>query len=305
MRTPREVDHDPLCDDVPRKWQARTLPLRAAVLDVLATFEGAMSTRQVFYQVVSRLALPNTQADYHRLARLVVHMRREGEIDYGRIVDRSRSRHKRPGWAGVGDIMRDAAHQYRRDIWTDQPTVAMVACEKAALEGVFAELVDEYGAPLWTARGFPSESFLYDWAEDVQGYNKQGQHVSIAYFGDHDPSGLDIERQIRAGLERFGARFDWMRLGLCVSDLEHVANLPTKATDGRSKRYVAEYGDRAAELDALSPAVLRGRVRGFIEGHLDADRWEAMRRAERVERESLFAVASNWQTAARAAGATS
>ena len=282
---------------VSRAWRTATLPLRQVVLDVLAGFDGSMSTRQVYYQVVSHAGLPNCQKSYLRVARLVLQMRRAGDIPYGRIVDRGRAVHRLPGWDGAVDFMRSVAPQYRRDIWTDQPAVAMVACEKAALEGVFTEQVDEYGASLWTCRGFPSESFLYDWSQTIEAYSDNGQTVVIGYFGDLDPSGLAIADHAESTLRGFGADFEFIRLGLLPSDIEtySIPALPLKKSDTRSRSYRKRYGDIAAELDALPPNVLRKRIADFIEVHIDADRLERMRVAEAAEQASINMFAKAFQ----------
>jgi len=229
--------------------------------------------------------------------RVVLAMRRCGEIPYGRIVDRARPKHKRPGWVGVEDMMKAARTQYHRDMWLGQPTVAMVACEKAALEGICTEIVDEHGASFWDLRGGTSETFLFDWAEDIRECNDRGQAVSIAYLGDHDPKGMDIERHTQKALRGFGARFSWVRLGLTTSDLDDVPNLPTKELDTCAPKYRALYGDRGAEVDALPPIELQGRIRGFIESCIDADLLAQTQRVEAAERESLDLVAGNWRLA--------
>lgn len=281
-----------------------TVELADAALKVFAGFGGSMSTRQVFYQLVSGGAIDNSQRDYERVQRLLVHMRRDGAIPYDRIVDRTRGKHQRPGWDGVEDVMVSVAEQYRRNLWVGQETVVMVACEKQALEGIFAEVVDRYGASLWTLRGYPSESFAYEWAREISKLNQQGSDVAIAYFGDHDPSGLGIESDTQDKLRRHHADFTWERFGLLEADFDRfgLVNVPVKPTDSRSRRYVGLHGDRAAELDALRPDELRSRIERAIVAHIDSGAWEALERAESVERDSLRLVTDNWNRALEAVG---
>ena len=75
----------------------RTQALRAVVLEVLAGFDGPMSSRQIAYQCVGRGAIENTEKAKAAVLRLVVKMRRDGSIPYRRIVDRTRARHQRQG----------------------------------------------------------------------------------------------------------------------------------------------------------------------------------------------------------------
>ena len=280
----------------------RTVELTDATLDVFDDFDGSMSTRQVFYQLVSRGAIENRPADYGRVQRLLVELRRTGAISYDRVVDRTRSKHQRPGWAGVEALMGACASQYRRNLWLDQDTTVMIGCEKQALEGIFAEAVDPYGASLWVFRGYVSESFAYEWATEIQEINDRGGAVVVGYFGDHDPSGIDIDRDCQEKLERHGADFDWYRWGLLQDDFDKydLVNVPVKASDSRARAYLKKYGNRAAELDALPPDVLRDRIKIAIEHHIDHDALERVQQAEAVERESIQMVRMNWDRAVAA-----
>jgi hypothetical protein len=198
----------------------KTLALRDATLTVFASFDGSMSTRQVFYQLVSRGAVVNTPAAYGTVQRLLVDMRRDGSVDYSRVVDRTRRKHHLPGWDGVEALMAGASAAYRRNLWSSQPTHVHVCCEKQALEGVFSEIVDEYGAPLWTLRGFVSEAYVWEWSEEIKALTENGIDVVVAYFGDHDPSGLCLEEDCRARLRDQGAEFTWKREGLLQRDFD-------------------------------------------------------------------------------------
>jgi hypothetical protein len=281
----------------------KTIALRAAINEVLAAFDGPMSSRQVAYQLVGLRTIENTEAEKERVGRVIVDMRKEGLIPYSKIVDRTRSKHQRASWNGVTDIMEAAASQYTRNLWADQPVIPMIACEKRALEGVFSRIVDEYGVSLWTFGGFNSLSFDYEWSEAIKEITATGKQVEISYFGDHDPSGVCIEDTSFERLgEEFGVDFTWRRWGLNPEDFQafDLACIPVKETDRRAKAFLSKFGDQAAELDALPPAELEGRIRSAIGQHLDAERWEALKKTEAAERESLNLVIGNWDTAVAA-----
>jgi hypothetical protein len=287
----------------------KTVALADVIVEVFAAFDGSMSTRQVFYQCVSRAAIENIPRNYDRVQRLLVDMRRSGEIPFDRVVDRTRSKHHWEGWDSLEEVLEQNAVQYRRDPWRDQRTVVMVACEKQALEGIFAEEVDNYGTSLWVTRGYPSEAYLFEWADEIMDHNRRGQFVVVPYFGDHDPSGLDIERAIVDGLRRFGAGkgFHLERHGLRFTDIARfdIPRLDVKPKAQGAKAYVERYGNVAAELDALPPAELRARINDAIRDHIhNVAQWNAIRAAERAERESLHMIVRNLPaaiTAARAA----
>lgn len=280
----------------------RTAELVEKTLNVFDDFAGSMSTRQVYYQLVSRGVVENNARAYDRVQRLVVDLRRNGAVNYDRVVDRTRGKHQMPGWEGVESLMNSAAKQYRRDFWSEQPTVVMVACEKQALEGIFAEVVDTYGASLWILRGYSSESFAFEWANEIKLLTESGADVEIAYFGDHDPSGLGIEQDAAAKLRSHGAKFKWTRWGLREGDFAQykLINIPVKRTDSRAAKYLQQFGDMAAELDAMPPDELRRRIRRSITSAIDAEAWKRVERVELVERESLNLITKNWDRALEA-----
>ena len=281
----------------------KTLILRTLIKQVLFEKYPAttMSSRQVFYQCLGPL-VANAESEYRRVCRTLVNMRRDATIPYDRIVDRTRSKHQRSGWDSASEILGAVSQQFRRDMWTEHDTVPVIACEKQALEGIFAEVCDEYGVQLYIIRGFNSESFDYEWSEEIKALNDDGKRVVIAYFGDHDPYGIDIEDNSKRKLRGFGAKFEWTRLGLLPRDVG-TFNLPTQPLKGakRSERFRVKFGDWGAELDSLPPDELPRRIRAFIEGFVDREVLARVQRDERVQRESLNLVAKNWRAAVRGA----
>jgi hypothetical protein len=288
---------------ISRAWRRRSLDLIEAATDVLENFEGAMSTRQVFYQLVSRGTVANTPSDYDRIQRLLVHMRREGLVDYEQICDRTRSKHHHAGWLGAKDLMESAFVSYRRDYWADQEIIPQIAVEKQALEGVFSNIVDEYGVSLWVLRGYPSEAFAYEWANEIDDISSEGKQVRIFFFGDHDPSGLSLEQDCIRKLQSHDAEFRWERRGLLRTDFKKfgLVNVHVKLTDSRARDYLKKFGDRAAELDALPPEELQRRIRAAVDECIDVDAWNRLRRTEQAERDSLLHVSKNWDVAVEAA----
>ena len=70
---------------------------------------------------------------------------------------------------------------YRRDLWIDQGVHVEVWTEKDAIRGViFAAVTVEYDVPLMISRGFSSETFLYETAEDI---NDEGKPAVIYQLG--------------------------------------------------------------------------------------------------------------------------
>jgi hypothetical protein len=62
--------------------------------------------------------------------------------------------------------------------------------------------------PVCVSRGYSSWTFIYE-NKDLLNPN-----TTVLYLGDHDPSGLDIERFTHEAMEYFGLDFRFKRLAL-------------------------------------------------------------------------------------------
>jgi hypothetical protein len=285
----------------------KTIALRDVIDAVLEDFGSIhMSSRQVYYQLVSRGAVERGDKSVRQVQRQLVDMRLAGLIPFSRIVDRRRAKHQRPSWEGMEDMLLACSQQFRRNVWADQADVPMIACEKQALEGIFAEACDDYGVSLWPVCGMNSWSFAYEWSEAIRELTDEGKQVVIAYFGDADPPGLNIENDCRKKLDHFGVSYTWHRLGLHPEDFDRfdLVRLPLQNPGSPSaKRFRRAFGPDAAELDALPPDELQRRIRVFVEKYLDRDVWDRTKRDEEVQRESFRIVAGNVNAAVAAARA--
>jgi hypothetical protein len=122
--------------------------------------------------------------------------------------------------------------------------------------------------------------------------------LTILYVGDWDPSGLHIsEVDLTGRLLDYGGNVDIVRLALTKADTR--SGLPsfeaaTKHRDPRYRWYRERYGTRCWELDALSPVILRNRVKQAIEDRLDHEAWKRAAIAEKAERESLTNILNTW-----------
>ena len=89
---------------------------------------------------------------------------------------------------------------YRRSLWNDQDAYVEVWLEKDALAGVLYEVTDTWDVPLMVTVGYPSLSYLHEAAEQIAAKDKPAY---LYYFGDHDPSGIDITCLVEDGIREF------------------------------------------------------------------------------------------------------
>jgi hypothetical protein len=134
-----------------------------------------------------------------------------------------------------------------------------------------------------------------------------GKDKVILHFGDHDPSGMDMTRDIRDRLRLFGAgSVDVRRLALNMDQIEQYEPPPNpaKESDSRFENYLAEYGDESWELDALEPDVLAKIVSDELDTIIERGPWNDAIRDENKARRELTTISENYDDVASYAETT-
>ena len=175
--------------------------------------------------------------------------------------------------------------------------------EKDALVGVLESVCPSEDVDFFACRGYVSQSEMWAAAQRIERYIIAKQAVLVLHLGDHDPSGIDMTRDVRERLELFIREDLWnsavndlevKRIALNMDQIElyNPPPNPVKLTDVRANGYVAEFGRQSWELDALEPSVLVDLVRSEIEACRDSDLWTAAVSREGEMRQALSAAAS-------------
>ena len=187
----------------------------------------------------------------------------------------------------------------RLDFWASLPHHVEVFVEKDAVAGTIQPVTEKYDVGLQVCRGYASVSFAGEIADQWAEIRKP---IFAYYLGDFDPSGFDIERDLRAKIERYSGRaadgdpdlahaknFIWQRIGVTEEDFDahNLVRLPVKHKDNRAAGFIKEHGEACAEIDAIPPTELRRRVRDAILLHVDRERWARLQQIEAAEQETL------------------
>lgn len=112
----------------------------------------------------------------------------------------------------------------------------------------------------------------------------------VLYLGDHDPSGEDMVRDIRARLIEFGVRGVAVhKVALTMEQIKRhkPPPNPAKMTDSRASAYVAKYGKQSWEVDALPPRELNKLIESAITAVLDKPAMAAVIAEEDKQRARL------------------
>ncbi len=281
-------------------FKAATLATIATANEIIDEYHAQgfdLTLRQLYYQFVSRDLLPNNQKAYKRLGSVVNDARMAGLIDWDRITDRTRNLREQPNWSSPQAVVQACADQFRFDKWDDQPYRCEVWIEKDALVGVIEGICNSLQVPFFSCRGYTSQSEMWAAGRRLRQHRLNSQRVRIFHLGDHDPSGIDMSRDIADRLKVFaGGEVRVDRLALNMDQVRQYGPPPNPAkdTDSRAAWYNREYGDESWELDALEPTVLAELIRRAVGSILDGAAWSDSARRERAAKAHLTAVAEQW-----------
>lgn len=281
-------------------FRRATMAIIQQANDIIREYQAQgfdLTLRQLYYQFVSRDIIPNTQKSYKNLGGIINDARLAGLIDWDTIVDRTRELRQLSHWTSPSDIIETCASQFNIDRWRSQTYRPEVWIEKDALVGVFERVCNELDVPLLSCRGYTSQSEMWGAGQRLLRYHRNNQIPMIFHFGDHDPSGKDMSRDITDRLEMFtGGQVEFQRLALNMDQVEQYGPPPNpaKITDSRATAYIAEFGDESWELDALEPAVLEALVREAINGIIDKGQMDAASKEQQRHRDTLQAIADRY-----------
>jgi hypothetical protein len=293
-----------------KNFGADSLEMIERANEIIEEYQAAgytLTLRQLYYQFVSRDLISNTVQSYKRLGGIVADGRDAGLIDWDAIEDRTRNLASPATWESPGEIVEACARQFKMDLWAGQKWRPEVWVEKEALAGVVQVACQPLRVPYFSCRGYVSASEIWAAARRLAGYTEvrpvspDGETYSeipqrpiVIHLGDHDPSGIDMSRDIIDRLEKYaGQPIKVVRIALNIDQVRRYnppAN-PAKATDARFSGYQERYGDESWELDALDPQVMTALIRSEVEKRIVQDRWDDWRKAEEEGRRKLEEVA--------------
>ena len=252
-----------------------------------------MTLRQLYYQLVARDIIPNKLSEYAKLSRILTDARMYGLIDWDFIEDRVRVRKMHGEWEDIPDIIETALTSYRRKRWNNQDNYIEVIVEKNALIGVLEPICEQYHVSIFPNVGYGSTTVIHELALRFREKENAGKNCILLYFGDHDPSGEDMVRDIENRLDIFNANVTVVKVALTMEQINQYnpPPNPAKMTDPRASDYVNQHGNSSWELDALPPNILVELLRTNIEQHIDMTKYNAVIEKENEEKEQLRDIA--------------
>ena len=281
---------------VPHRFGAEAMKIIDKANEIIRTYQAAgdsLTLRQLYYRFVASALIPNTERSYKNLGNVISDGRLAGLIDWNAIEDRGRNLKFNNHWNRPSGIVTDCIEQwYTIDKWKNQEHRLEVWVEKEALIAIAERVCRPLDVPFFACKGYVSQSEMHDGAMRAKRWIEEGQQSVIIHLGDHDPSGIDMTRDIRDRYALFIGDSTVERIALNMDQVYRYnpPPNPAKVTDSRAEGYIAQYGNESWELDALEPKVLRTLIQRTILSFRDEDKWEEACQMEEAHREMLVEV---------------
>jgi hypothetical protein len=286
----------------PWSWTPRNMARANDIETVLEDMRKywPFTKRALFYQLIpvsgghweKQGKNKGTQVDiYKALGRTLKWMRIDNMITRNCIKDTHRLLTVKQGWDDMEDFVSDqldfSFFGYNRCVAQDQPRYIEVWVEKDAVIDRVKPIADKYCLRVMVCKGYNSITFQADFYLRAKAAQKLGQVPTILYFGDWDPSGVNMVYAAVQTIEKELALkgVEYYRCGI---NPEHFNQLnkdpvPIKPSDSRAKKFIAEHGTTAYELDAFHPEALMELVKDSIETFTDMEILEANREIQSRE----------------------
>lgn len=267
-----------------------------SVIDEYSAQGYELTLRQAYYQLVARGYIENNERSYKNIGSLINDGRLAGLIDWNSITDRTRNLRNRAHWDQPQDVIYSAKYSYLLDKWEGQPNYVEVWVEKDALIDIVGQACRPLDTPHFSCRGYNSQSEMWSAAQRfIRQKNREACY--IIHLGDHDPSGIDMTRDIQERLEMFGADVYVKRVALTMNQVTtyNPPPNPAKITDSRCGKYIDQYGEESWELDALEPQMLTKLITNEVTALRDDAIYQAICDREEAEKRELQTVADEYQ----------
>lgn len=288
---------------VPKTFNSKSKNLLLHIEEILTRYAVMgydLSVRQLYYQLVAQNIIKNNINSYKSIVSLVSEARLAGVLDWSSIIDRNRQALRDGHFKNISSGLNTLAASYTIDKWSDQPYYIEVFVEKQALEGILYPICQELDVTFTANKGYSSASSFYRAGKRFRSRAADGKKLVVLYLGDHDPSGIDMTRDIADRIRLLGG-LPWtqraegwyppenldievVRLALNFDQVQQF-NPPknfAKETDSRHSAYKREFGEDCWELDAVDPLSLVELVRANVIKFRDEVLW-----TEALKRESL------------------
>jgi hypothetical protein len=229
------------------------------------------SDRFVYYQLkqagfpfVEHAVRPEADDVIDALTRL----REIGAVPWGWLADETRDVEVGSRARTFAEAVFAVLDQCRISPWHPAPP-PVVICETRGVRAALRPVTRRYGVSLTSTNGQAAGHLHREVAPltDAPG-------IAVAYFGDYNPAGQQIEEHTRGVLESAaGGPLDWHRLAVTAEQAEALGLPPLRVTDHRSGTEHLSY-----EAEAIGQGRLAVWLTSWLDGQLGAPLAPALER---------------------------
>jgi hypothetical protein len=282
-----------------KRFSSDSLTLLTQAQRIIDNYQSqniTMTLRQLYYQLVVANVIPNKVQFYNQLVSLITDARYAGLVDWDAIEDNLRKPRLPSTFTSISDLLNAAMHSYRLDFWKDMTTYVELYTEKDALSSILAPIAFRNRIVFQVNRGYSSASSMFEGANRFFEKQDEEKDLIILYLGDHDPSGLDMVRDIETRLREFGVHVTVRPLALTWDQIQKYSPPPNpaKMSDSRSENYVHKFGEFSWEVDSLPPDVMIKLVEDGIQSYLDPKILKKVMAQEQKDKKALQEFSDNY-----------
>lgn len=156
-----------------------------------------LTLRQLYYQLVARGVVPNHIKVYAKISSIKDDVVYSGLVDWKAFEDRGRIPSQAYYEHSVEGALERTINSYALDRQRGQENHIEVWTEKDAISSILKRATHTKTIRLVVNKGYSSSTAMYGAYERFLKAMAEGKKVKVLYFGDHDPSGIDMIRDIR------------------------------------------------------------------------------------------------------------
>lgn len=314
---------------ITKNFNSSTLYIIGKAVSIIEEYEAdgySLTLRQLYYQFVARDLIKNNQKEYNRLGRIISEARLAGYIDWKSIEDRTRSLTSWRHYDDPADAIERLSRTYEIDMWENQEYYVEVWVEKDALAGVLNKVCGRLDLPYFSCRGYTSSTEIWKASQRLGEKNfLYEKKVVVLHLGDHDPSGIDMTRDIELRLNEYavtpeyrhyeleniwtdpdyinhvknhdhGWPIEVKRIALNMDQIEELNPPPNfaKVTDSRYDFYREKYGSNSWELDALEPSYISDLITNEVNAVLNQEQWDEDRERNEKDVEIMTKISDHY-----------
>ena len=248
-----------------------------------------LGERQIYYRLISSAAI--YQAHWHThgnpknprisdvcgaIGTLLKWLRINGDVPWEAIQDNIRTLTTKAGYSSAKQFIQQQINQmfryYSRCVAQDQQYHIEIWIEKEGLLNIVEPIADKYCRRVLACKGYNSITFQADFYDRTTETMGKGLKPVILYFGDWDPSGVNmIYAAMQTLQDELDLDMDQVIVERCGINPAHFPMLPEnpdpvpiKETDTRAGKFMVAHGSTCYELDAFHPSALQELVEKSI-----------------------------------------